>query len=318
MPLTVLVLCNPALRSLKMLDRLPPDTRIVVGENAEIFAGAAPEAGIVLTGGTYGDLLSALWPRLRRVEWVHSMAAGLETLLFPALVESPVPLTNSKGVFARSLGEFAITSMLYFSKDLNRMRRNQKAGVWEPFDVGELFGATLGIAGYGEIGKSAALLAKAFGMRVHALRRSGGSDPLADVMYTHDRLGELLRNSDYLLIGAPLTEETRGMIGEAELAQMKSTAVLINLGRGPVVVESALIKALTEGRIRGAALDVFDEEPLPAGHPFYSLDNVLLSPHCADHTETWLEDQMQMFLDNFELFRQKQTLRNLVDKRRGY
>ncbi|MCC7156493.1 MAG: D-2-hydroxyacid dehydrogenase [Bryobacterales bacterium] len=318
MALTVLVLSNPALRTLRMLDRLPADTHIVAGENAEIFRSAAPEAEIVVTGGTYRDLLSELWPRLKRVRWVHSLAAGLETLLFPELAASPVLLTNSKGVFARSLGEFAIAGMLYFSKDLRRMRLNQRAGVWEPYDVGELFGQTLGIVGYGAIGKAAARLAKAFGMKVGALRRSGGTDPLVDVMYTHGRLDELLRESDFLLIGAPLTAETRGLIGAAELEQMKPTAVLINLGRGPVVVEAALVEALTGGRIRGAVLDVFDEEPLPAGHPFYSLDNVLLSPHCADHTRTWLEDQMQMFLDNFERFTQGQPLMNIVDKQKGY
>lgn len=318
MALTVLVLSNPALRSLKLLDGLPADTRIVVGETAEIFRAAAEEAEVVVTGGAYRALLSELWPQLKRVRWVHSMAAGLETLLFPELVESLVPLTNSRGVFARSLGEFAVTGMLFFSKDLRRMRRNQCAGVWEAFDVDELWGQTLGVVGYGEIGKAAAKLAKAFGMKVQGLRRSGGSDPLVDVMYTPDRLSELLQAADYVLIGSPLTEETRGMIGEAQLELMKKTAVLINLGRGPVVVEGALVKALTEGTIRGAVLDVFDEEPLPKGHPFYALDNVLLSPHCADHTDTWLEDQMQLFVDNFERFRTGEPLMNVVDKRKGY
>ena len=318
MAFTVLVLSSPALRSLKLLDGLPADTRIVVGETAEIFRAAAEEAEVVVTGGTYRALLSELWPQLKRVQWVHSMAAGLETLLFPELVESPVPLTNSRGVFARSLGEFAVTGMLFFSKDLRRMRRNQRAGVWEAFDVGELWGQTLGVVGYGEIGRAAAKLAKAFGMKVQGLRRSGDSDPLVDVMYTPDRLSELLQAADYVLIGSPLTEETRGMIGEDQLELMKKTAVLINLGRGPVVVESALVKALTEETIRGAVLDVFDEEPLPKGHPFYALDNVLLSPHCADHTDTWLEDQMQLFMDNFERFRTGEPLMNVVDKRKGY
>jgi len=108
------------------------------------------------------------------------------------------------------------------------------------------------------------------------------------------------------------------MIGEAELYAMKRSAVLINVGRGPVVVESALVRALRENRIKGAALDVFDQEPLPAGHPFYSLENVLLSPHSADHTATWLDEAMQLFIENFELFVKGEPLHNVVDKSEGY
>src|SRR5262249_55278613 len=124
--------------------------------------------------------------------------------------------------------------------------------------------------------------------------------------------------ADYVVVCAPLTSRTRGMIGEAELRAMKSGAVLINVGRGPVVDEAALVRALRERRLRGAALDVFDEEPLPPGHPFYRLDNVLLSPHCADHTWDWLEQAMRFFLENFERFRKDEPLRNVVDKKTGY
>lgn len=128
----------------------------------------------------------------------------------------------------------------------------------------------------------------------------------------------MLALSDYVLVTAPLTPATRGMVGEAELDAMKSSAVLINLGRGPVVDEAALIRALQRGKIRGAALDVFDQEPLPAGHPFFRLKNVLLSPHCADHTPDWLERAMRCFLENFERFQKGEPLSNVVDKRSGY
>jgi phosphoglycerate dehydrogenase-like enzyme len=128
----------------------------------------------------------------------------------------------------------------------------------------------------------------------------------------------MLSRCDYVVVTTPLTEETRGMIGEREIAAMPSTAVIINLGRGPVIKEQALVQALSQKRIRGAALDVFDQEPLPAGHAFYKLQNVLLSPHCADHTADWLDAAMQLFLEQLQRFQTGAPLINMVDKKLGY
>jgi phosphoglycerate dehydrogenase-like enzyme len=256
-----------------------------------------------------------------RVRWVHSRAAGLDTVLFPALVESPVPLTNGRGVFSQSLGEFALGAILYFAKDFRRMNRNQQAGRWEPFDIVEIAGQTVGILGYGDIGRAVAARVRAMGMRVLAVKRQGPSvdvDSLVDQVFAPAGRLEMLAQSDYIVAAAPLTPETRGMIGEAELAAMKPSAVVINLGRGPVVDEAALVRALAAGRIKGAALDVFDTEPLPDGHAFYSLENVLLSPHCADHTPDWGEQAMRFFLAQFERFAAGKPLENVVNKRQGY
>jgi phosphoglycerate dehydrogenase-like enzyme len=143
-------------------------------------------------------------------------------------------------------------------------------------------------------------------------------DPLVSRIYTPDRLLEMLPLCDYIVVSAPLTGETKGMIGEAAFASMKPEAVVINLGRGPVIDEAAMVKALGEYRIKGAVLDVFDREPLPDGHPLYRLPNVLLSPHCADHTPDWMDRAMQFFLDQFERFAKGEPLMNIVDKRLGY
>jgi phosphoglycerate dehydrogenase-like enzyme len=231
-----------------------------------------------------------------------------------------VPLTNGRGVFRDSLAEFAIASIFYFAKDLRRLIRNQEAGRWEQFDVLDVRGQTLGIVGLGEIGRASARLARALGMRVHAVRRrnAGSGDPDVDRLYAPGELRAMLAVSDYVLVATPLTSETRGMIGQAELAAMKPSAVIINVGRGPVIVEPALISALESGTIRGAALDVFDTEPLPEGHAFYGLGNVLLSPHSADHTVGWTDLAMNRFIDNFERFRNGQPLENIVDKQAGY
>ena len=243
-----------------------------------------------------------------RVRWIHSRSAGLDELLFPDLAESAVPLTNARGVFSEVLGEFAIAAVLFFAKGLRRMIRSREAGVWDQFDTVEVAGQTMGVIGLGDIGKAAARRADAMGMRVIGLRRTDGPE----------RKRELLELADYVVLSTPLTPETRGLIGEAELRAMKPEAVLINVGRGPLVDETALIAALRDRRIGGAALDVFNQEPLPAGHPYFGLDNLLLSPHSADHTPDWQQRAMQLFLDNFERYRKGEPLRNVVDKRRGY
>jgi phosphoglycerate dehydrogenase-like enzyme len=318
---TVLVLADPTEPQLAMLEALPEGTGIAVGNRPEAFSRAAEEATAILHWSGSRELLQETLAMAPGVRWVHARAAGLDSVLFPELVESRAVLTNGRGVFSAPLGEFAIGAALFFAKDFRRMVRSQEAGVWDQFDVEEIAGRTMGIVGYGDIGCAVAERARAMGMRIVALRRNPAlceGDPLVDEAFGADRLEELLAQSDYVVAAAPLTEATRGMLGEAAFAAMKPGAVLINVGRGPVVDEAALVRALAERRIRGAALDVFNTEPLPAGHPFYGLDNVLLSPHCADHTSDWLERAMAFFLENFERFREGRPLRNVVDKRRGY
>jgi len=301
-----LVIADPAAAYLKVLDRIAERLEVTISDRTEPLLAATPAAEVILVCTGRHDVLSEILPRATKLRWIHSLYAGVEGLLYPDLIEGPIPVTNGRGVYKRSLAEFVMASMLYFAKDLERMRRNQKAGIWETFDVDMLAGATLGVVGFGEIGKASAKLAEVFGTRILPLRRQSGN------------LEQLMRESDYILVAAPLTPETRGMIGERELAMMKPSAILINVGRGPVVVETALVRALEERRIRGAALDVFDVEPLPPGHPFWRLDNVLLSPHTADHTATWLDEAAAFFVENFERFADGRPLENVVDKKVGY
>src|SRR5690242_16220994 len=217
----------------------------------------------------------------------------------------------------RSLG-----AILYFAKDFRRMIRNQQSGVWEAFDVSWAAGHTVGIIGYGDIGRTIAERVRALGMTVLAVRRHAAAlhnaDSLAERIYPPERRLEMIPQCDYVVVATPLNVETRGMIGEVEFAAMKPTAVVINVGRGPVINEEAMIKALSSGRIKGAALDVFDREPLPADHPFYRLENVLLSPHCADHTPDWLDNAMKFFIEQYGRFRKGEPLLNVVDKKLGY
>jgi len=319
---TVLVLATPNEPQLAMLQELPDETTIAVGNSAEAFERTAPDANVIFNWSGSGTLLREVFAMCPHVQWVHSRAAGLDNQIFPELVASPAVLTNGSGVFSPPLGEFALAAILYFAKDLRRMVGSQEAGRWDQFDVTEISGQTAGIVGYGDIGRAVAARLKPMGMDVLAIKRHGPPlyhvDPLVSRIYAPEAHLEMIARCDYLVVCAPLTDETRGMIGRAEFAAMKPSAVVINIGRGPVIDEAAMIDALSAGRIKGAALDVFDNEPLPDGHPFYRLENVLLSPHCADHTPDWLDRAMRFFVDQFERFRKREPLRNVVNKELGY
>lgn len=317
---TLWVLAQPDDPSLPVLEQAGRGVRFVFGSGPEAFAGAPPADAILACslGRRALEPVLALAPSAR---WVHSRAAGLDSLLFPALVDSDVVLTNGRGVFSLSLAEFAIGALLYFARDFPRLLRNQRRRLWEPFEPLDLCGRTLGIVGYGDIGRATAERAHRLGMKVLALRRRPAlstSDPWVDETLPADQLLALMRRADDVVVATPLTSETRGLVGEAAILAMRPGSVLVNVGRGPVVDEAALVRALGAGRIRGAALDVFETEPLPADSPLYELDNVLLSPHCADNTPGWLEAAMRAFLANLERFRRGERLLNVVDKSLGY
>jgi phosphoglycerate dehydrogenase-like enzyme len=179
----------------------------------------------------------------------------------------------------------------------------------------------MGIVGYGDIGRAVAERAKCMGMTVLALRRnpklSEGDDAVSHV-YGFEQLHEMLPLCDYVVAAAPLTPQTKGLLGAPEFAVMKKTAVVMNVGRGPVIDEAAMVQALQSGQILGAALDVFEVEPLPPESPLWDMKNVLISPHCADNTEDWLDQAMMFFYSNLEKFRAGKPLENVVDKQRGY
>ena len=319
---TILVLADPAEPQLAKLRNSFPDVDIVVGNSVEAFAEKAARASVVLNWSGSLDLIKQVFSVCPDLLWVHSRSVGLERTLFPEFVESSVVLTNGLGVFSPALGEFVLAAILYFAKDFRRMIRNQNAEVWQPFEVQPVAGKTVGIIGYGDIGRAVAARVRAVGMNVLAVRRQvpvhGVADPLAEQVLPPERRIELISRCDYIVVAAPLTSETRGMIGAPEFAAMKHTAVVVNVGRGPVIHESELVGALSSNRIKGAALDVFDQEPLPRGHAFYQLNNVLLSPHCADNTPDWLEQSMDQFITQFERFRTGEPLLKVVDKNLGY
>jgi phosphoglycerate dehydrogenase-like enzyme len=317
---TLWVLARPDDPGLPVLGEAPPGVTFVVGSRPSDFDGQ-PDPDAILGCSNERSVLESLFRRAPRLRWVHSRSAGLDAVLFPALVESDVVLTNGRGVFSRSLAEFVIGAVLFFAKDFRRLVRSQDRGAWEPFEPADVAGRTLGIVGYGDIGRAVAERARPLGMRILALRRRperSRQDPRVDETLPPEALVDLMGRADDVVVAIPLTPESRGFVGEAAMRALRPTSVLINVGRGPVLDEAALVRVLTEGRIRGAALDVFETEPLPAGHALYGLENVLLSPHCADNTPGWLEAAMRCFLRNLGRFRRGEVLENVVDKALGY
>jgi len=317
----VLVLGHPESAHLQLLSELAQPTDLHIGADADFVDREAPLADVLLHAGVDGSVFRRAWAVAKRVRWVHSLWAGVDGILTPEFVASPVPLTNARGVFAEALGEYAIAAILHFAKNIPLMSRNRQAGHWEWLTVEMARGRTLGVVGYGEIGRAAGRLAAAMGMRVVALRRRAelsSGDGIAERVYAPAQLREMLGEADYVLLAMPATAETRHAIGAAELRAMKSSAVLINVGRGNAVDEGALVDALRERRIHGAALDVFETEPLPPEHPLYTLDNVLISAHSADRTPGWLDRAVRMFVENYGRFVRGEPLLNVVDKKAGY
>lgn len=319
----VLIECAPDEYFLRNLDPIRNQADFRISTDLAYLKENAPEADIMLVVGMRYNSLGKIWPLAKRVRWVHSLSAGVEQMLVPGLIDSDVPLTNAKGVFKRSLAEFAVLGVLYFAKRVALLVQQQREHLWQQFSVDWLPGRTMCIVGYGEIGRECALLAKSLGLRITATRRRPellANDPVVDKAFRLDQLHEMLSDADYVVAAAPLTPETRHMISDAEFNAMKSSAVVINVGRGPVIDEQALIRALQSGEIGGAALDVFEQEPLPKDSPLWDMSNVLISPHCTDRTRDpdWLDLAMQRFVDNFHLFVSGRPLEHLVDKRAGY
>jgi phosphoglycerate dehydrogenase-like enzyme len=319
--ITILVLADPSAPALRKLEIIGPGVDLKVGKTAEALGDAVGTARILFNWTGSKPDVGRILAEAPRLEWIHAMYAGLDRSLFPELVASRIPLTNGSGVFSQSLGEFVMLGILYFAKDVIRMNKAQAEHRWDVYDKVEISKQTIGIVAHGDIGRAVAWRAKSLGMRVLAQRRNPApraGDEHVDGVYGWNGLHAMLPECDYVAVTAPLTPETTGMIGKREFELMKPTAVILNVGRGPVIDEAAMVETLRTRRIRGAALDVFDTEPLPADSPFWDLDNVLLSAHSADHVEGWVEDAVLFFIDQFKRWRNGEPLKNVVNKQAGY
>ncbi|MBW4572462.1 MAG: D-2-hydroxyacid dehydrogenase [Tolypothrix carrinoi HA7290-LM1] len=299
---------------------LPPDVLVVRVDSEGNFDGDAKDAEVYinwfyLKRTTLHKVLAAA-PTLR---WHHTVSAGVNHILTPTFLEHNIILTSSAGVNAVAVAEFVLTFMLYHTKQIAALQTLQHQRNWiKGLQLQELMSRTLLIIGTGSVGIAIAHRAKAFGMKVLGTRRHPQPLPEFDRVVGLDQWRSLLPLADYVVIAIPLTSETKGMIDESALRAMSSHAYLINVARGAVVDEAALLKALTEGWIGGAALDTFFTEPLPHESPFWTLPNVFVTPHCAGTSPQVRQRLVALFLDNFNRYRAGMPLCNIIDKKLGY
>ena len=265
-----------------------------------------------------GSVSPSALGRARRLEWVHSWAAGPDSALYPEMVASPVVLTSSKGNGAIPLAEHAIWLMLTLNRGALRWIKAQEEHCWDRFTHAELNGLTCGIIGLGHSGRDLAGKARAFHMTVIGMRRSQTPVPEVDELYPPERLHDFLARSDVVVVTAPRTAETAGLLGEAEFRVMKPTALFIVFSRGGIADDAALLRALREGWIAGAGLDSFGQEPLPPDSPFWTAPNTICTPHNGATTAATRQRGIDIFVDNLERFVSGEPLRNVVDKRAGY
>ncbi|MFN8635502.1 MAG: D-2-hydroxyacid dehydrogenase [Chloroflexota bacterium] len=276
------------------------------------------ERDIELADIVGGEISAAALARAKRLKWVQSWLAGTNRMLYPEMIASPVILTSVAGNGAISMAEHAVMLMLMLARDTRRWLRNQDEGKWERWFHPELTGQTCGIIGLGYSGQDLALKLKAFHMRVIGMRRAPRPTPNVDEVLPRERLHELLAKSDFVVVSAPRTPETRGMLGEAEFRVMKSSAFYICYSRGGIADDAALLKALNEGWIAGAGLDAHTQEPLPPDSPFWTAPNTIITPHNSATSPMSRERRIEIFLENLGYFLEGKPLRSVVNKEAGY
>jgi phosphoglycerate dehydrogenase-like enzyme len=328
-------LLTPA--QLDRLHAIAPDAEIVhfwARNGSEIEQALTPTTEVLFTGR--GDFSFA---RATGLRWVQMENAGIDHLHGTPLWHSLLPIASANGAHLPHLPEYVLTMLLAWAHRVPEFLALQAQAQWFPSkDIQQLWprpvhGRTLGIVGYGAIGRELARMVKALGMRVLATRRLGGSlaydgycppglgDPdgsLPDAYFTLAELPALLQQSDYVVLGVPLVEQTRHLIGAEELAQMQPHALLINIGRGGLIDQAALLEALQQKRICGAVLDVTEPEPLPADHPLWRQENVLITPHMAGHAPHHFDNVVDVFAENLRRYLAGEPLLNLVERALGY
>ena len=294
-----------------------PGVTLMHTDDPDEAAALVKDAEILLTwwSNFRPDFLDS--PSLR---WLHALSAGVDGFLLPPVLAGQVLLTNSRGIHAIPVSEHTFALLLSFSRGLYRLGRFQQQYHWQKDIVlTELRGKTLGIVGLGSIGAGIARLGAAFGMRVIGVKRNPGQPPEGvNRVVSLEGMEMVLKDSDYLVLAVPLTQETKGLITAKQLALMKPSAIIINISRGEIVDESALIAALQEGTIAGAGLDVFETEPLPADSPLWQMENCIITPHCAAMSPQYMTRATDLFCRNLDAYLKGETMPSLVDPKRGY
>jgi phosphoglycerate dehydrogenase-like enzyme len=299
-----------------------PDIEVVHLHDYERMDEELPDAEIMVGWSLRGDQ----FVNARKLRWIHSTAAAIHALISPELQASDVVVTNARSVHGPVVAEHAVALMFALAKRLPSAFQHQQKHEWAQTTIWhehprprELAGNTLAMVGYGAIGKEVASSALVLGMKVLVVRRQPSRESSADVeFFSAARLDEALARADFVVLAPPLTPETTGMIGSAQFGAMKNDAYLINVGRGALIDEAALLHALTTSQIGGAALDVFVHEPLPPESPLWSAPNLLITPHSAGFTDRMWERHYALFSENLRRYRAHEPLLGCADLKAGY
>jgi phosphoglycerate dehydrogenase-like enzyme len=290
--------------------------RILQFDGSDELRRRLPEADIAIT---FGHLDTGVLSSCPSLKWIFNLSAGMNGFPFTELLARDIILTNVRGIHGPQIAEHVLGVMISFSRRLMECERNRAARKWDQgLALDELTGKTILVIGAGSIGKELARKAKAFDMTVLGIRRKTGAVPGFDEVADRAMFGSFLARADFVVLVTPLTEDTYHLVGSAEFALMKKTSIFINVSRGDTVDEEALLTALDSGRIAGAGLDVFHEEPLPSSSPFWDLKNVLLTPHVAGVSPHYLERSAAIFAESLSRFRAGMSLPNRVDLKLGY
>jgi phosphoglycerate dehydrogenase-like enzyme len=292
--------------------------RLRAAPSDEELLALAPEADALYVWRANRDRLRAAWPGFVRLRWIQTASAGVDSLLFPELVESGVVVTNARGVFDDAIAEWVIGMLLLFAGDTLRTLELQREARWLHRETRRLARSHLVVVGPGPIGRAVARRARSFGMDVTAVGRTERLDGDLGRVAPIERLHDVLAGADHVVNSLPLTPETAAVFDARAFAAMPEHAVFVNVGRGATVDEGALVEALRSGGIAGAALDVFEEEPLPARSPLWSMPGVVVSPHMCGDFRGWEGEAVAIFVDNAGRWVRGEPLRNPVDTRLGF
>lgn len=300
------------------MDRITELVHVTVSD-AQSLPTSLPSADGVLMWDFSSDALEQTWSVAGNVQWVHVAAAGVEAVMFEGLRNSPAILTNARGVFDEPIAEFVLASILAHDKQIHTSKCLQQQGIWKHRELRRTSRTNALVVGTGGIGRATARLLAAIGMNVKgAGRRAVPYDGDFGVVVPSAELAAHAGWADHLVLAVPLTPETVGLLGEGVLAAMKEDAHIINVSRGAIIDEQALLVAMQERRLGHASLDVFIEEPLPAEHPFWAADTITISAHMSGDVAGWRDALADQYLHHLELFTADQPFRQQVDKERGY
>ncbi|MCR8914971.1 D-2-hydroxyacid dehydrogenase [Marinobacter panjinensis] len=315
----VTVLTAPGEKEPPGMDALRARAEVRFASDEPTLRDTLPGTDVMMVTDFRTEALAAAWPSADKLKWIHATSAGVDALMFPDLIKGDVVVTNARGIFDRTIAEYVLCTILMFAKDFPRSLKLQSEHKWQHRDTERAEGKQVLIVGAGSIGGQIARLCKAAGLKPHGVaRKPRHDDPDFIAVHGNDDLTEQLGLADFVVIAAPLTPQTEGLFDEKAFKSMRTSARLINIGRGPVVKTDDLITALNNGDIAGAALDVFEEEPLPADHPLWDMENVIMTAHMSGDFIGWKRALTDQFLENLDRWHKGQDLFNFVDKKLGY